>query len=140
MKNAIRYTFVTALIGLSVRLQAASTIQFAQPNCSVSDAAGPVTFNIQRQNDINTPVSVDFATADGTAINGVNYTAVAGTLAFDTNSYSVAEDAGVALIGVRRGSNDSNSTVTVDLVTIDATAISGQDYTGTTNTLTFSPG
>jgi polyhydroxybutyrate depolymerase len=59
---------------------------------------------------------------------------------FDAGSYSLAEDAGVVLIGVRRGSDDTNSAVTVDLVTIDATAISGLDYAGTTNTLSFSPG
>ena len=33
-------------------------------------------------NDTNTAVSVDYATADGTATNGLKYTAVAGTLAF----------------------------------------------------------
>ncbi|MBI4324261.1 MAG: hypothetical protein HY674_03265 [Chloroflexi bacterium] len=51
-------------------------------------------------------------------------------------TYSVAEDAGAALLGVVRG-DDGTLPVTVDLATTDLTAISGLDYTGTTNTLSF---
>ena len=60
--------------------------------------------------------------------------------AVESAAYYVAEDAGVALIGVRRGTDDTNSAVTVDYGTANGTALSGQDYTGVTNTLTFAPG
>ena len=38
---------------------------------------------------------------------------------FESATYSVAEDAGVALIGVLRGTDDTNSTFTVDIATAD---------------------
>jgi polyhydroxybutyrate depolymerase len=59
---------------------------------------------------------------------------------FEAANYYVAEDAGVALIGVLRGTDDTNSTVTVDLATADNGASHGLDYTGLTNTVTFGPG
>jgi poly(3-hydroxybutyrate) depolymerase len=59
---------------------------------------------------------------------------------FELAGYTVAEDAGVALIGVLRGTDDTNSPVTVDYATTDVTAASGLDYTGSTNTLSFAPG
>ena len=59
---------------------------------------------------------------------------------FELASYSVAEDAGVARIGVLRGTDDTNSTVTVDFATSDVTATNGLDYSGFTNTLSFAPG
>ena len=61
-------------------------------------------------------------------------------LSFESANYYVAEDAGVALIGVLRGTDDTNSAVTVDFATADNSAINGLDYTGLTNTLSFAPG
>ena len=60
--------------------------------------------------------------------------------AVESAAYYVAEDAGVALIGVRRGTDDTNSAVTVDYTTANGTALGGLDYTGLTNTLAFAPG
>jgi polyhydroxybutyrate depolymerase len=60
--------------------------------------------------------------------------------AFESATFSVAEDAGVALIRVLRGTDDTNATTTVDYATTDLTAIHGSDYTGITNTLAFAPG
>jgi poly(3-hydroxybutyrate) depolymerase len=63
-------------------LFAGSTIQFSANSYTVAESAGTVVLTVQRTNDLNTLVSVDYATADGTATNGLKYTAVAGTLAF----------------------------------------------------------
>jgi poly(3-hydroxybutyrate) depolymerase len=171
-----------------------STLQFTATSCTVVESAAAVALVVQRVNDPNTVVSVDYATADGTATNGLKYTAVAGTLAFgagETNqtilvpilnnglvdgtktfqvilnnptnailgtptnatvfitdndagvafalaSSSVAEEAGAAQIGVVRG-DDGILPVTVDLTTTDVTASSGLDYAGTNNTLSFAP-
>src|SRR2546429_997675 len=41
-----------------------------------------VALTVQRLNDTNTAVTVDYAAVDGTATNGLNYTAIPGTLAF----------------------------------------------------------
>jgi polyhydroxybutyrate depolymerase len=59
---------------------------------------------------------------------------------FESAGYSVDEDAGVARIGVLRGTDETNSSVTVDLATADVTTTSGVDYLGLTNTLSFAPG
>jgi hypothetical protein len=59
-----------------------ATLQFATSSYTVSEAAGSVSLTVQRLNDTSTEVSVDYATADGTATNGLKYTAVSGTLAF----------------------------------------------------------
>jgi len=59
-------------------------------------------------------------------------------ISFQFATYSVAEDAGAALIGVVRG-DDGKLPVTVDLATTDLTATSGLDYAGITNTLSFAP-
>jgi len=60
--------------------------------------------------------------------------------AFESATCSVAEDGGAALVSVLRGTDDTNSSATVDCATSDLTAVSGVDYTGITNTLAFAPG
>ena len=59
---------------------------------------------------------------------------------FDSSTNIVVEDAGVALINVLRGTDDTDSAITVNYATANSTAISGVDYLGITNTLTFAPG
>jgi len=73
---------VLVALGGSALLQAASTIQFSATTYTVAENAGAVALTVQRTNDVDTIVSVDYATADGTATNGLKYTAVYGTLAF----------------------------------------------------------
>ena len=61
-----------------------SPLQFSAASYTVAESAGSVTLAVLRSGDTNTAVSVDYATADGTATNGLKYTAVSGTLAFGT--------------------------------------------------------
>ena len=59
---------------------------FSIANVSANEGANGVTtftFTVSRTN-ANAPASVDFATADGSALAGSDYTAVAGTLSFAT--------------------------------------------------------
>jgi hypothetical protein len=60
--------------------------------------------------------------------------------ALDSTSYVIGEEAGAALINVFRGTDNTNSAVTVDVTTSDLTAINGLDYLALTSTLTFAPG
>ena len=69
-------------VNLAASLHAASVIQFSATSYAVAENAGQATITVQRTADLDTSVSVDFATADGTATNGLKYTAVSGTLAF----------------------------------------------------------
>jgi poly(3-hydroxybutyrate) depolymerase len=59
---------------------------------------------------------------------------------FQSPTNSVSEDAGVVFVNVLRGTDATNTAVTVDCATSDATAINGLDYIGQTNTLAFAPG
>lgn len=69
------------LIALSTGF-AQSTLQFAATSYTVAESTGALALTVQRVNNTNTVVSVDYATADGTATKGLKYTAVSGTLAF----------------------------------------------------------
>ena len=73
---------LTVSLGTAACVQASSTIQFTATSYTVAESAGAVTLNVQRTDDTSTEVGVDYATADGTATNGLKYTAVSGTLAF----------------------------------------------------------
>ena len=73
-----------------------STLQFSAASYTVAESAGAGTLTVQRSTDTSTAVSVDFATADGTATNGLKYTAVVGTLAF--------------------GAGETNQTITVSIL------------------------
>ena len=59
-----------------------SNLQFSATTNNVGESDGVAVLTVQRTGDTNTAVSVDYATADGTATNGLKYTAVSGTLAF----------------------------------------------------------
>jgi dienelactone hydrolase len=48
----------------------------------VGESAGTVALNVRRTDDVDTVVRVDYASADGTAMAGKNYVAVAGTFDF----------------------------------------------------------
>src|SRR5262245_8719553 len=60
----------------------APTLQFATTAQTVAEDAGAALITVQRLNDRSLAVTVDYATGDGTATNGLKYTAVSGTLAF----------------------------------------------------------
>jgi serine protease len=78
-------TWITALavsLASAVVLHAASTLQFAATAYTVAEDAGAVTLTVERLDDTNSVVSVDYATTNGTAAAGLKYKAVSGTLAF----------------------------------------------------------
>src|SRR4029450_8063527 len=90
------------------------------------------TFRLTLSNPTN-------ATLGGTKTTTVTIVDNDGGFQFESATYSLAEDAGAVLINVTRG-DDTNSAASVDYATSDVTAVSGSDYTGSTNTLAFAPG
>jgi hypothetical protein len=60
----------------------AGSVQFTVRSNTVAEAGHTVTLTVARTGGTTGSVSVDFATADGTAIDGQNYTATNGTLVF----------------------------------------------------------
>ena|GEM_PF-3142526 len=55
-------------------------------NVAVNEGAGTATFYVVSRRAVGGPFSVDFATADGTALAGSDYTATSGTLTFAGNT------------------------------------------------------
>jgi hypothetical protein len=51
----------------------------------VREAAGSVSLLVQREGNLTSAATIDYATADGTATNGLKYTAVSGKLNFGVN-------------------------------------------------------
>jgi hypothetical protein len=70
----------SAVAHLTVVLPA--TLQFALSGYTVAESAGEVILRVQRLNDTKGAVTVDYATVDGTATNGLKYPATNGTLTF----------------------------------------------------------
>src|SRR5258708_6211870 len=84
--NAKAFYWAAALavgLGITASVQAVSTIQFRTTALTfVAESIGTAALSVQRTGDINTEVRVDYTTADGTATNGLKYTAVSNTLTF----------------------------------------------------------
>lgn len=59
-----------------------STIQFSTAAASLAEGDGSITLTVVRSGGIGLAVSVNYASANGTATAGSDYTAVAGTLSF----------------------------------------------------------
>jgi poly(3-hydroxybutyrate) depolymerase len=68
-----------ALVGTAL---SQPVLQFAAAGYPVAESAGSVTLAVQRTGDLINAATVDFATMDGTATNGLKYCATIGTLEF----------------------------------------------------------
>lgn len=58
------------------------TLQFSGATAAVGEAAGSITVTVNRVSGTDGAVSVDYSSANGTAVAGVDYTATNGTLNF----------------------------------------------------------
>lgn len=65
-----------------------STLQFTVANTNVIESAGSITLVVTRIGASNSTVSVQFLTANGTALAGADYAATNNTLIFGTNVMS----------------------------------------------------
>lgn len=63
-------------------------VAFCASGYSVSQAAGSVSVIVKRGGTATTAISVSYATADGTAIAGTNYTAASGVLKWAENDWT----------------------------------------------------
>jgi hypothetical protein len=67
----------------------AGVVQHASASVSLPKSSGATTLSVVRTNGSTGPVTVDFATANGSALSGTDYSAVSGTLSWadgDTTS------------------------------------------------------
>src|SRR4029079_789608 len=82
IQASLYLTLTVILLSCAAGLHAASSLQFSRLSYSVAESAGAIAIPVLRLNDATAGVAVEYATADGTATNGVKYTAVSGTLVF----------------------------------------------------------
>ncbi len=192
LSNPANATLGTAMSTLT--LDDNDALSFGLAYYTVKENGGEAVINVKLSAASSYEVRVDYATRDGTATAGMDYTPIAGTLVFvpgeknktllipiaddvaaeadetillalsnpvnaelgsptavtltivdnDTlkfsvASYSVREGAGEAVITVKL-SAASDLTVSVNYATSDGTALAGQDYAATSDTLSFAPG
>ncbi len=110
---------VTALPAISV-----DDVSLAEGNSGTTD----MTFTVARDSDAPFPVSVDWATNDGTATAGSDYVAGSGTVTFNpgdglTKTVTVAIDGDLL--------NEADETFTVDLSNASAATVSDSQGIGT---------
>jgi predicted aspartyl protease len=74
--------FGGAFAGHSVPDFGGSAVQFAASSFAASASQGSLTINVSRTGNISAAETVHYATADGTAKDGVDYRAVSGSLSF----------------------------------------------------------
>jgi hypothetical protein len=81
-------------------------LSFSQPVYDVTESASPATITIRRIVGGAGPITVDFATSDGSAVAGVDYTATTQTLTF--NPGEVSKTVAVPLLGNTVGIRSAN--------------------------------
>ncbi|MCU0624781.1 MAG: hypothetical protein MUF53_13095, partial [Gemmatimonadaceae bacterium] len=126
---------------------------FSVTDVAVLEGSGGGTsmvFTVTLASAASGTVTVDYATADGTALAGLDYTATSGTLTFGAGQTSrtftvpVAADTegndGATAATVTVTLTASATPVTLDWATADGTASAGEDYTAAAGSLTFAPG
>ncbi|MBL0141451.1 MAG: VCBS repeat-containing protein [Betaproteobacteria bacterium] len=72
----------------TVNLAGSGVVQFLLPSVKVGEAAGSISITVARLAGATGSASVNWATGDGTALNGVHYTASNGTLGWDVGEFS----------------------------------------------------
>jgi chitinase len=102
--------------------------QISVDDPSVGENAGPLTFTISIDQAADVDTSVDYATADGSATDGSDYTGQAGTATITAGNTSTTVDIAVADDSVYEG----DETLTLDLTN----PVNGQGSPSGTGTIT----
>ncbi|MDM8561565.1 Calx-beta domain-containing protein [Candidatus Parabeggiatoa sp. HSG14] len=79
-KNGLSFPRIDALNAVNMARQ---TLQFSAANYSVNENGNSITINVTRTGGSYGIVNVDYATADGTATAGSDYTSTSGTLTWN---------------------------------------------------------
>jgi hypothetical protein len=109
--------------------QAAGTLQLSASAYSVAQGAGTVAVTVDRTGGTSGAVSVEYATSNGTAVAGTNYTATSGTLQWadgaaqsqsfsipiSTTAFTGSQTLTVTLSGAAGASLGSPSSATVSI-------------------------
>lgn len=97
---------------IAVEVKAPPTLKFSANGVSVIDTAGTVTLTVQHTGSTLGPVSVSYATADGTAKAGTDYVATNGTLSWAAGD---GADKTITVGIIARAGNQADRKFTVTL-------------------------
>ncbi|HXH42086.1 MAG TPA: FG-GAP-like repeat-containing protein, partial [Thermoanaerobaculia bacterium] len=114
---------------------APGTLAFSSATYSVSESAGAVTITVNRTGGTDCSVTVNFATSNGTATAGSDYTATSGTLTFGPGVTSQSFTVPIIDDGV----NEANETFTVTLSTPGGGAVLGSPASATATIIDDDP-
>jgi len=106
----------------SANFELFSSIQFSKSSQTVDENSGQITLTITRAAGSNGTVSVTYATKDGTAIAGSDYTAVNNTLTWQAGEMSAKT---IQIPVFADGIKEETETFTVELSNISAGAVLG---------------
>ena len=73
---------------LTIQGSGLGTLEFSASTYAAIENSGSATITVNRSGGSTAAVSVDYATSDGTAVTGTNYTTASGTLNFDAGQTS----------------------------------------------------
>ncbi|MDJ1169904.1 Ig-like domain-containing protein [Roseofilum sp. BLCC_M154] len=127
---------VTAQNNATIGAQSTTTLNIAdndaEPNLSINDVtvnedAGTLTFTVSLDAASAQEITVDYATADGTATAGSDYTSINGTLTFAAGETSQ----GITINITDDSLDETNETFTVDLSSANNATISDAQGVGT---------
>ena len=104
-----------------------ASIQFSASTYTVAETTATATITVVRSGALGTPVTVDFATSDGTATAGADYTAVTQTLTFAAGVASRT----VSVPITNDADDESNETVLLQLTNPGSGAVLGPRDTAT---------
>ena len=99
-------------------------VGFSQPSLTVSEGATSVSVTVTRQGGTSGAQTFSYATAAGTALDGVNYTGTAGTLAW-ADGNAAAKTVTVKLLNDNTWTSPTARTFTIRLTRTSGTAALG---------------
>jgi hypothetical protein len=86
-------------------------VRFSEPSYAAGENGGSVVVRVVRENGSAGRVSVDYATTDGTAASGADYTATSGTLTFEPGE--VQKEFSIAIIDDTADEDDETVNLTL---------------------------
>ncbi len=112
-------------IGAFEKQTIAPTLQFSSATYSVNENAGTATIIVTRANDPSVATTVNYATSNGTATAGADYTATSGTLSFASGDTSKTFPIPI----INDSLNEPNETVILTLGNVTGNAALGTPNT-----------
>jgi CSLREA domain-containing protein len=105
--------------------QIAPTLQFSSATYSINENAGTATITVTRANDPSLAATVNYATSNGTATAGTDYTATSGTVSFASGDTSKTFTVPI----INDTFNEPNETVNLTLSNVTGNATLGTPST-----------